>query len=90
MSFSPLLDLLKRFEGIGFRDRAVEEEAVKWCVSKTNLLPEDLEIKLKQSNLIIRAKSMPAKNAVFMVQTQLLEELRRRFGSKAPQKILFG
>lgn len=89
MSFSQLFSLLKRFEGIGFRDRAVEEEAIKWCASRIKLLPEDLEIKLKQRNLTIAVRSMPAKNAVFMLQSELLEELKRKFGSRAPQKVFF-
>ena len=88
MALNQLFKFLLRFEILGAHGSVIEKEALQWCVSKAGV--DGIEIKLRRPNLIITSKSALAKSALFTMQNRLLEDLQKKFGSKAPVKIIFG
>ena len=89
MPFKQILDFLKKFENLRSHKKIVEDEVLEWCLKKTNLKTEDISVKVRRPYVIIAAKNMGAKTAIFTSQNSLLRFLKDRFGENAPDKLLF-
>ncbi|QQG45924.1 MAG: hypothetical protein HYY55_03000 [Candidatus Niyogibacteria bacterium] len=89
MPFKQIFEFLKKFDGLKSHSQIVEKDILEWCFKKNNLSGNDLEIKVRQPNIIISTKNMAVKTFIFTSQNSLLDELRKKFGNRAPQKILF-
>jgi len=88
MALNRIFKFLERFEILGAHQSVIEKEALQWCAAKAGI--DGVEIKLRRPNLIITSKSAMAKSALFTVQNRLLLDLQKKFGAKAPVKIIFG
>ncbi len=88
MALDLILKFLERFEVLGSHASAIEREAVRWCELEAGI--GKVEVKLRRPNLTIFSKSAPARSALFTLQSRLLGDLRKKFGSKAPDRIIFG
>lgn len=89
MPFRQITDFLKRFEKISYTHEIIEKEAIKWCASHVRIDPYELKIEMKHPRLIIKTQSMALKNSIFLTQTTLLHELKKKFGQRAPTTISF-
>ncbi|MCH7882812.1 hypothetical protein IIA95_00095 [Patescibacteria group bacterium] len=89
MPFRQITDFLKRFEKISHNHEIIEKEAIKWCESRALIDPCGLKIEMRHPRLIIKTQSMALKNSIFLTQTALLRELKKKFGQRAPTIISF-
>ncbi len=89
MSFKRIFEFLNKFENIKNHGNNVEMKVAEWCLKKTGLSLKDINVKVRRPNIIISTKNASAKTAIFTAQNSLFEELKNKFGSSAPDKIIF-
>ena len=89
MPFKRIIEFLNKFENIKNHGNNVEVKAVEWCLKKTGLGSKDISVKVRRPNIIISTGNASAKTAIFTAQNSLFEELKKKFGPNAPDKIIF-
>jgi len=84
-----IAEFLSRFRNLRPPQKAIEEEAKKIIMEKTNLSENSFSIIFKKPNLTVITQNPVLKNEIFLFRESILSRLKNKFGPNTEIKIFF-